>query len=654
MLGLEVSPVVQYVIAFAIVAALLALFAVVLRRIGGKRFAMPGQDRGRGRQPRLGIVDVYDLDRQRQLVLLRRDNVEHLVMLGGPNDLVVESNIVRVSAGRAPVTEMQNDRPGQAEPGQEQGRVLPELASAAVAAPVLAPVQPPGGRFTANGNAARENDLPIREPAIQQRQQQKTAPPAQAQAPRQEPRVERQAAAGPPAAAPPAVPPSRTPAPAPQPAAAESPIADLEALIREKPKPVEPAVTAPPAPPAEPKRGLFGFGRAAGAPPPSPAFPPRPRATPVAPDFAPQRAPSKFAPSDTPPAARVEPAGTGAAVEAQPKPARPLDDAILADMAKQLETALARPRSSAAASPVALKPAAPTAQPPGEPIDEPSEPKSYKPVTTAAAATVAAVASMFRSSSTAVPTGESNPVPPRPYGGEQPAQNAVDPIDGSRTVESRIDHAQPDESEKPAIGGGSFKPEDIATEVKDADATVAFVNTGDEEREFAAEAGEVADLNAIATPNLRDESEEALQPLGDETRNDADAPDNTFPQATATIPESTAGEQGPEELDPHPDLPEEDVPEEDEGELTERDLPEENLPEENLDASPEESQPESAVSFPPPAEAEGADGESSDIDAEEERKKPAPAVIDPFSVDEIEAEFARLLGRSVDKDPKSP
>ena len=59
---------------------------------------MPAQDRGRARQPRLGIVDVYDLDRQRQLILLRRDNVEHLLLIGGPNDLVVETNIVRVPA----------------------------------------------------------------------------------------------------------------------------------------------------------------------------------------------------------------------------------------------------------------------------------------------------------------------------------------------------------------------------------------------------------------------------------------------------------------------------------------------------------------------------------------------------------------------------
>ena len=28
-------------------------------------------------------------------MLIRRDNVEHLIMIGGPNDVVVETNIVR-------------------------------------------------------------------------------------------------------------------------------------------------------------------------------------------------------------------------------------------------------------------------------------------------------------------------------------------------------------------------------------------------------------------------------------------------------------------------------------------------------------------------------------------------------------------------------
>ncbi len=85
----------QYVVAFGIIFVLLALFAVVLRRVTGNRIVLPGQDRGRTRQPRLGVVDIYDLDRQRQLVLVRRDNIEHLVMIGGPNDVVVETNIIK-------------------------------------------------------------------------------------------------------------------------------------------------------------------------------------------------------------------------------------------------------------------------------------------------------------------------------------------------------------------------------------------------------------------------------------------------------------------------------------------------------------------------------------------------------------------------------
>ncbi|OCC02837.1 hypothetical protein BA190_21970 [Labrys sp. WJW] len=54
-----------------------------------------------GRQSRLGVVDSYGVG-TRQLVLVRRDNVEHLIMIGGPNDVVVESSILRARpAGQA-------------------------------------------------------------------------------------------------------------------------------------------------------------------------------------------------------------------------------------------------------------------------------------------------------------------------------------------------------------------------------------------------------------------------------------------------------------------------------------------------------------------------------------------------------------------------
>lgn len=102
--GFELSTGLRWIIAFAIVLILVALFAFLLRRITGGRLRIGGQGGGRARQPRLGVVDIHDLDRQRQLVLIRRDNVEHLVMIGGASDVVVETNIVRgSSSGRIAV-----------------------------------------------------------------------------------------------------------------------------------------------------------------------------------------------------------------------------------------------------------------------------------------------------------------------------------------------------------------------------------------------------------------------------------------------------------------------------------------------------------------------------------------------------------------------
>ncbi|MBV9393933.1 MAG: flagellar biosynthetic protein FliO, partial [Methylobacteriaceae bacterium] len=69
-----------------------ALVFVLFRIVFGRGIKLPG---GRSRQQRLGIVDAFEIDRQRQLVIVRRDNVEHLLMIGGPNDVVVESSIIR-------------------------------------------------------------------------------------------------------------------------------------------------------------------------------------------------------------------------------------------------------------------------------------------------------------------------------------------------------------------------------------------------------------------------------------------------------------------------------------------------------------------------------------------------------------------------------
>ncbi|HEY5129281.1 MAG TPA: flagellar biosynthetic protein FliO [Bradyrhizobium sp.] len=83
--------------AFVAVLALIGLAAWLVRRFAGNRL---GANPNRGRMPRLAVIDAAAVDGRRRLVLVRRDNVEHLLMIGGPTDIVVEPNIVRAIPGR--------------------------------------------------------------------------------------------------------------------------------------------------------------------------------------------------------------------------------------------------------------------------------------------------------------------------------------------------------------------------------------------------------------------------------------------------------------------------------------------------------------------------------------------------------------------------
>lgn len=114
------------VAALLAVAVAIAILLLLYRVVFGHRLHMTG---GRSRQPRLGVVDAFDLDRQRQLVLIRRDNVEHLLMIGGPNDLVIESAFIRA-------------QPSVAVPA---GRDKEVSASVAPLIPMPAPLPPAGG-----------------------------------------------------------------------------------------------------------------------------------------------------------------------------------------------------------------------------------------------------------------------------------------------------------------------------------------------------------------------------------------------------------------------------------------------------------------------------------------------------------------------------
>lgn len=74
-----------------------AISVIVVAAVLALAHGRPAERRRRAEKPtskrRLAIVESLDLDAHRRLVILRRDSVEHLVLIGGPSDLVVETDI---------------------------------------------------------------------------------------------------------------------------------------------------------------------------------------------------------------------------------------------------------------------------------------------------------------------------------------------------------------------------------------------------------------------------------------------------------------------------------------------------------------------------------------------------------------------------------
>jgi flagellar protein FliO/FliZ len=88
---------VRFFIAFVVVFALIGVTAWLIRRFGTGALGGTGT---RGRAPRLAVIEAGAVDGRRKLVLIRRDNTEHLIMIGGPTDIVIEANIVRGQSTR--------------------------------------------------------------------------------------------------------------------------------------------------------------------------------------------------------------------------------------------------------------------------------------------------------------------------------------------------------------------------------------------------------------------------------------------------------------------------------------------------------------------------------------------------------------------------
>lgn len=88
---MDLSEYLKFVAVLAFVIALIAGFAWLVARSGLLPTAV--MKRKAGETPRLSVKEVLPLDARRRLVLIQRDDVEHLLLLGGDSESVIESGI---------------------------------------------------------------------------------------------------------------------------------------------------------------------------------------------------------------------------------------------------------------------------------------------------------------------------------------------------------------------------------------------------------------------------------------------------------------------------------------------------------------------------------------------------------------------------------
>ncbi len=111
---MEFSGYLRFLLALVFVLGLIGLATTVMRRMG---LGFPVGALKRSGDRRLSVVETAPLDGRRRLVLIRRDDTEHLIVLGPSSELVIESGI-KAGDVKAGAPETPADGPGDG-PGDE-------------------------------------------------------------------------------------------------------------------------------------------------------------------------------------------------------------------------------------------------------------------------------------------------------------------------------------------------------------------------------------------------------------------------------------------------------------------------------------------------------------------------------------------------------
>ena len=144
----------RYLTPAAIVLVGLVALWLIARLVGRKVAGRRGS--------RLAVSEFHEIDKSRRLVLVRRDDVEHLVMIGGSQDMLIETGIgeepVAQSVARTDPLPSLDVPPAPAstveEPEENVAKIIPprepKPAVFGDRAPNLRPVERSEPRFSAD------------------------------------------------------------------------------------------------------------------------------------------------------------------------------------------------------------------------------------------------------------------------------------------------------------------------------------------------------------------------------------------------------------------------------------------------------------------------------------------------------------------------
>jgi hypothetical protein len=143
------EPYMNWIYLGCVILAVLIFAWLMIRALGGRVRAKRGS--------RLGISEYYEVDKSRFLVLVRRDDVEHLVLVGGSQDVVIEAGI-----------STKPSRQGAAAGAKRSRNLAADAIDGIPAAPPARPVTeaPPLGTADPAGNVRPMGSRPAPRPAV--------------------------------------------------------------------------------------------------------------------------------------------------------------------------------------------------------------------------------------------------------------------------------------------------------------------------------------------------------------------------------------------------------------------------------------------------------------------------------------------------------